>query len=89
MPFLFESETGVAMFDVGRNFLKRTRVEDPLDTLTRGELAASMLCIDPLLAAAEMRRRPAFGDDVALSGYRDGCLVWRWGHIDWRRGGFI
>src|SRR5207247_9441750 len=51
---LFHAELSRAMLDKHVEFLERALVEQKLDTLPRGQLAASVLRRDALLAAAEV-----------------------------------
>ena len=48
-----------AMLDEHVELLERALIQQELDALARGELAARMLGVDPLLPAAQPRRRAA------------------------------
>ena len=61
------AEIGRAVFDEGVEFLERAFVEQDLEPLARGQLAAGVLGLDALLAAAHMGRGAApfeLADDV-------------------------
>ena len=51
---LFHAEIGRAVLDEHVEFLERALVEQQLDALPRGQLAAGVLRLDALLAAAEL-----------------------------------
>jgi hypothetical protein len=51
---LLHAEFGRAVLDEHVEFLERALVEQKLDALARGQLAAGMLRLDALLAAAEL-----------------------------------
>ena len=54
---LFHAEIGAAVLDEHVELLERALVEQQLDALARGQLAAGVLRLDALLAAAELGAR--------------------------------
>ena len=61
---LLHAELGGAMLDEHVEFLERSLVEQQLDALARGQLAAGVLRLDALLAAAELGARAPFLEGV-------------------------
>jgi hypothetical protein len=61
---LLHAEFGGAVLDEHVELLERALVEQKLDALARGELAARMLRLDALLAAAELCARATFFEGV-------------------------
>ncbi len=61
---LFHAEFGGAVLDKHVEFLERTLVEQQLDALPRGQLAAGVLRLDALFAAAELCAGAAFFEGI-------------------------
>ena len=61
---LFHAEFGRAVLDEHVEFLERALVEQQLDALPRGQLAAGVLRLDALFAAAELGAGAPFFEGV-------------------------
>ena len=61
---LLHAEFGRAVLDEHVEFLERALVEQELDALARGQLAAGVLRLDALLAAAELGAGAPFFEGV-------------------------